>query len=130
MEVVEGRAAGEAVAWNVASRSLEVKAETEAVLEVRLHYFPGWTARLDDGRQLELRPAERDGLMRLRVPAGDIGMELRVREDGAAMARRGPRAWRVCWCWSGCGGGAGGERERRDGSRTNGSSVIGIVSRP
>jgi uncharacterized membrane protein len=55
--------------------SISVSASADATLLVRHFYFAGWIARLDGGK-VELRPTDPEGLMSVRVPAGNHIVEL------------------------------------------------------
>jgi hypothetical protein len=74
-----GSGHAEVVRWG--PREITVRTHADAPVSVRIlqFYLPGWQARVaDSGEKLEVSPTEPDGLISVKVPAGDheIAVEL------------------------------------------------------
>lgn len=58
---------------------------TPTDIVLRLHYFPGWEATIDN-QPIMIRPAPGSGLMTLSLPAGEYELTLRFRETALRLA--------------------------------------------
>jgi len=69
---------GSAVVQQWQARSIAFRIAGDAVrwVPVRQFYFPGWIARDRDGRFLAVRASSPEGLVEIRVPAGETEVRL------------------------------------------------------
>lgn len=70
IQIISGEANVQQIARSVASWSGTVLAKTQATAEMSISYFPGWRVRID-GADVPSWPADRTGLIRFQIPAGD-----------------------------------------------------------
>jgi len=84
--VFEGTAAVNVEQWKPRAIDLQIAAETEALLTVSQFYFPGWTARLDDGTVIIVQASVPDGLLSINIPKGNYRLSIRLEQNTAERA--------------------------------------------
>lgn len=76
IKVVEGTATTTVEEWKPRKIRLQVETPSGALLNVSQFYFPGWTARLDDGTELTVQSSTPDGLISVFVPTGNYQLTI------------------------------------------------------
>jgi hypothetical protein len=81
VNIVEGNGDAKVERWKPREITLRVAGEGGVLLHVSQFYYPGWTAKLNDGPgNLSVVPSEPDGLISLSVPGGAHRVELYLDE--------------------------------------------------
>jgi hypothetical protein len=63
--------------WKPREIDLQVQAKTDVWLTIDQFYYPGWTARIEDGtRLLSVQPSGSEGLLRVSVPRGNHSVRM------------------------------------------------------
>ncbi len=75
IQIISGDASVQQTARSVTSWSGTVHAKSQATAEMSIAYFPGWRV-LIDGTEVPAWPADRTGLIRLQIPAGDHHVDI------------------------------------------------------
>jgi uncharacterized membrane protein len=83
--LLNGAGTARVLEWNHAHIRVETHADREAVLQIGQFYYPGWTATLAEQQDpLILQPAQANGLLTVKIPAGDHQISLQrvaLKED-------------------------------------------------
>lgn len=76
--ILDGTAQLSVLTWEGRFLQLQVKAATAAQVLVRQFYYPGWTARTAENRELAVVPHKETGLLLLAAPRGEHALTVRL----------------------------------------------------
>jgi len=83
--LMNGAGTAQVLEWNHGHIRVETHADREAVLQIGQFYYPGWMATLDEQQDpLSVQPAQANGLLTVKIPAGDHQISLQrtaLKED-------------------------------------------------
>lgn len=87
--VVDGHGVIVASEWKPRLLTLSLQASDDVTVEIHHFYYPEWTATLNEGTRLITQPSDREGLIRVKVPAGSHILTLRLAKS--SLERTGQR---------------------------------------
>jgi 6-pyruvoyl-tetrahydropterin synthase related domain len=87
--VVDGHGIIVASEWKPRHLTLSLQASSDVIVEINHFYYPEWTAILNEKTRLTTQPSDREGLIRVKVPAGSHILKLRLAKSN--LERTGQR---------------------------------------
>ncbi|MBD1857189.1 MULTISPECIES: 6-pyruvoyl-tetrahydropterin synthase-related protein [Leptolyngbya] len=73
--------------WKPRELVFQSKTQTESWITLRQFYYPGWFA-YTDSKKLDVQPAERTGLLQVKVPAGLHQVQVKLGQSSSELAGR------------------------------------------